>query len=469
MRLNDGLKAIIDERLISFHMPGHKNGRWLSSYFYDWMKVDLTEIPGSDHLHNPQGVIAETQEALARYYHTKRSFMLVNGATVGLQAAINTVCGPGDEVVIMRDCHRSVYSALVLGGIKAHYVFPEKVAHGALLPPADLTSVEAALDCHPDAKGLIVTSPNYHGVISDLKRLSEQVHDRGMVLIVDAAHGAHLRMDDHLPMDALEAGADLVVHSFHKTLPSLTQSAVLHCNSDRVDLDRLKQWLSMLQSSSPSYLLMASIDGALRLMEDEGPQLMGALLERIGAFKERIAVHGHLMVFDPAAHGWLGDPTRLVLIDKPSSHTDFFRLEEVLRAEYQIQIEYSFSEGIVLIPSIATTDEDFDVLAEALESVDFEVLSNAVEYGTIEYGRPLTERTLREAFYADQEKVPVKEAAGRICGDYVIPYPPGIPFVVPGECLTSAMVESIEALGRSGTEILGISEGQITVLKEEKC
>lgn len=467
MRLIEGLKSVIEEERLSFHMPGHKNGRWMSSYFSDWMKADVTEIPGTDNLHHPEGIILETQRSLAAFHCAQSSHLLVNGSTAGLLAAIGSFCDPGDELIVSRACHRAVYSALILGGLTAHYLVSRKESAAPALSPVSPESVAEMVRQHPRAKGVVLTSPNYHGVLSDLGRIARIVHDAGMILVVDEAHGAHLLLDDRLPQPALAAGADLVVHSYHKTLPALTQAAVLHRGSERVDENRLMQHLALVQSSSPSYLLMASVDGALNVMQTEGGARMDALLRSLADFRNRMASHPQLEVFDPSVHGWIGDPTRIVIHARARGSVDFEALDALLRETHGIQSEYHDRDCLVFITGIANEPGDFDRLARALEGAIPSKRVNDADCGTIEYEAPSAAMTIREAFYAPKDTCPLRKAEGRICGQPLIPYPPGIPVIVPGERVSETVIRTILQQRRTGTLIMGLDRGMMTVLKEE--
>ncbi len=469
MRLNEALHLIREEKLISFHMPGHKNGRLLSSYFSDWMGYDLTEIPGTDNLHNPSSCIRDSEKKLSQYHQSIESHIIVNGSTAGLYAAINSICSPDDELIITRESHRAVYSAMMLGGIVGHYIYPKIDNRSGSPLPVELDQIKEMVKRYPDSKGVVLTSPNYHGILCDIRGVGEWLHKRNKILIVDEAHGAHLRLHPALPESAVTCGADLVVQSYHKTLPALTQSAVIHINSDRIDRRKVRQLLQMHQTSSPSYLIMVSVDDALDIAINRGEELMSRLLGNIKAFSEEIERHSFLDLLKPSKQGMICDPTRLVLIDRLPCKVDFNGLEDILRKQYHIQVEYSYAQGIVLIPTIANTKEDFTALINALFSIDFEELSNVREYDTIEYEHPEVAYTLRDAFYISKEDVELYNATGRVSGEFVIPYPPGVPLIVPGEIISKQLLERINQLSRFGTQIIGIHNGRIDVLKEDKC
>jgi arginine/lysine/ornithine decarboxylase len=469
MRINEALNLIHNEKLISFHMPGHKNGRLLSSYFSDWMGYDITEISGADNLHEPTSCIKESEGKLANYHQSIESHIIVNGSTAGLYAAIGSICSPGDELIIMRESHRAVYSAMMLAGIVGHYIFPRIDSTFGVPLPVELDQIKEIVKRYPNSKGIVLTSPNYYGIMCNIREIGEWLHKKDMILIVDEAHGAHLRLHPALPDSAVTCGADLVVQSYHKTLPALTQSAVIHINTVRIDRKKVRQLLQIHQTSSPSYLIMMSVDAALDIAINRGEDLMSQLLSYIKVFSKEIEKHPFLDLLKPLSQGIISDPTRLVLVDRSPYRVDYNRLEDTLRKDFHIQIEYSYSQGIVLIPTIANTGEDFKSLLNALFSIDFEELSNIREYDTIGYEHPKVAFTLRDAFYISKEDVELYNAVGRVSGEFIIPYPPGVPLIVPGEIISLQLLERINQLSRFGTQIIGIQNGRIDVLKEDKC
>ncbi|OPL07479.1 MAG: hypothetical protein AVO33_04985 [delta proteobacterium ML8_F1] len=467
MRIEDGLKKIASERLISFHMPGHKNGRLVSSFFANPFLYDITEIPGADNLHEPREIIKNTQEALRRYYGSQKSYILVNGSTSGIYAAVMASASPGETLIVSRESHRSIYSALMLGGIQASYIYPESDDHSGANLEVTLEKVKEAFEKTPGAKGLVITSPTFLGILSPVREIADYLHGLDKILIVDEAHGAHLKMMGQNHQGSLCQGADLVIHSLHKTLPVLTQGSALHLNSHRVDQDKLESLLNIHQTSSPSYVIMASLDLGLKLMEEEGDVLGKALLNHIDDFKTAMAGHPYLQLLTHPSQ----DLTRLVLVNRRGKRTDFNRLETLLRKEYRIQAEYSYDKGLVLITGIANTREDFTALSDALWAVDFEKLINPRDYGTIKYIRPDGRKSLREAFYSRLTWVPLSKAEGLASARMIIPYPPGIPLIVPGEVFSGAVIERIHQMIALEYNVLGIKEKNrlvsVAVIEEE--
>jgi arginine decarboxylase len=466
MRLIEGLERIRSENLVSFHMPGHKNGRLLSSYFSDLPSIDITEIPGADDLHQPHGIIQETEERLAEFYGSRESHILVNGSTSGIYSAIMSVCRPGEKIIMARACHRSVYSALILGHLNAAYIYPKVDPDTGITCSVSLESVKEIFKEHPDAKALVLTSPTYHGIISDIEGIASYLHQEQKILIVDEAHGAHLALSDRLPMDSISCGADLVIQSFHKTLPAFTQTAVIHAAGDLVDLARLREMLSIHQTSSPSYMLMASVDAALDISIREGKQRISQLLKYVDAFKLEMDKHPYLQTREENHDFFNVDPTRLVLVSRKML-IDFPGLEMVLRKDHGIQVEYSYSQGIVLIPTIANVKEDFDRLVEALMKIDFKVMLIDERCDTIGYERAEEIQPIYQAFFGHKKQVLLSEATDCICGNFVIPYPPGIPLMIPGEKISLELIRVMKQMERAGIKLVGMQEETIAVLEED--
>ncbi|KUK07839.1 MAG: Arginine/lysine/ornithine decarboxylase, partial [Caldanaerobacter subterraneus] len=266
--LYDALMEYVKKETVPFHMPGHKQGRVLpKEYIENLAKIDLTEVPGLDNLHNPDGPILEAEKLAAKAFGSKQAFFLVNGSTAGIYAAMYAVLNPTDKVLVMRNSHKSVYNGVVLTQSIPVYLLPEIDYENGIAMGIDVEKLEEVLQKERDVKAVVVTHPNYYGFCSDIEKIVDIVHKYGKILIVDEAHGAHFPFSNNLPKSSIKAGADIVVQSLHKTLTSFTQTSILHLNSDRVDVDRLKYSLSLFQSTSPSYILMSSIDMAREYME----------------------------------------------------------------------------------------------------------------------------------------------------------------------------------------------------------
>ncbi len=473
----DGLKKLSKRDMVSFHVPGHKNGKVYEKYYSDFVKdigkIDITEIPGSDNFYAPQGIIKHAQERASRIYGSEKTFFLVNGTTCGIYSMIMAATKPGDKIIIPRDCHKSVYNGLILGDLTPIYIKPEVSTSKYMSMGITPESIEKALKDNPEAKAVVITYPNYYGMCSDIKEIARIVHNNNKVLLVDEAHGAHLGLSDKLPISALEAGADIVVQSTHKTLPSFTQSSMLHVNSHRVDIERLKFMLALTQSSSPSYILMTSLDIAMTIVEDEGKFLMDKLLNNIDGFRKECEKLKGLEILSHNIIGQYGirdiDSTKLTIsmLDIGINGTT---LDELLRTKYNIQIEMANIHNVLLVSSIGNDKGDFQRLSKALNSIyhDRRIAHRKNELPEYSFMVPELKLLPKEAINREREYIPFVESKGRISGEFIIPYPPGIPLIAPGEIITEEIIEYVELLKSMELNIIGTNDvgiNQIGVIK----
>lgn len=465
MSIIKALENIVEEELVSFHVPGHKNGRLLNKIPIN-EKIgyyDTTEIEGTDNLHAAEAAIKEAQDVAASFYGALESFYLVNGTTCGNIAMMYGAFKPGDKVLICKDAHKSIFTGAILSQISPIYVTPK--IDNKLGVSLGLTEdqVKEAFDQYPDIKGVIITYPSYHGICIQIEKIEKMVHDRDAILLVDAAHGAHLNLNQRLPICAVTAKADIVVHSTHKSLPSFTQSSMLHYCSERVSLGRLKMALSMFQSSSPSYLLMASLENAVSVAKEKGYEYMNNLLLNIDDFNRKIEEKTVFKVLksNMLADRYSLDPTKITLLINGSG-INGGALDDRLRKDFGIQCEYGTDSAVLFITSIATTKKDLERLLNALvyisqeiqgpnhsddktnQSYDFEVFNLEILM------QPC------QATYMDKEKTDLRDAIGHITGDFIVPYPPGVPIVVPGEVISKQVVNFIEEGIRKGYNINGV-------------
>jgi len=473
MFLFEKLMEIKEENLTSFHVPGHKNGRLLDSYMENLKgtlsQIDITEIPGADDLHSAEDAILESQKRAAKLYGTKASFFLVNGTTCGIYAMIMGTTEPGDKVIVSRDCHKSVINGLFLGGLNPVYIMPEVDRGNNLILGVDPKKLEQVILENLDAKAVVLTYPTYHGICGDIDGIAEVVNKNGMLLLVDEAHGAHFKMSDLFPKSAIDAGADVVVHSVHKSLPSFTQSSMLHINSEAVDGDKIKKMLSIHQSSSPSYLLMASLDIAMDIFERRGTELVEGLMKALEVFYAQAELEENICLLTEHYLEKFGmyrlDPSKITLLGKPSNVDPNF-MELLLRERFGVQAEYSNHDNILFISTICSLQEDYDKLLGALRCDEFKPYNH--EYGEFElYNLPEVLMNPKEAFYGERISVKLKDACGEISGEYVIPYPPGIPLLAPGERITEevvALIRNEKSLGLNITGMKNKAQGKFEII-----
>ncbi len=455
--LTEALTQLQKKDTVSFHTPGHKNGRlyqrlqesYLPDSFPDW---DTTEIPGTDSLHNPKGVIRDSQKTAADLFGADETFYLVNGSTCGIYSMIMAATKPGDELIVQRNSHQSVFHGCLLGGVTPRYLMPEVEAETGMILGVNEDNVQEALDQWPETKGVLLTTPNYYGITSNIKAIVNILHEKNKPLLVDEAHGSHFILDHRLPTPALKAGADLVVQSTHKTLPALTQASMLHVQGSKVDREKLRWMLRMHQSSSPSYLLMASLDATVALLESHGASLMKELLEHIDDTKTALKeIPGIALGVEASAlsdFSFLADPTRL-WINLHGTRLTGYEWNTILAEKHRVMMELADPLGVLALASIGNEKRDFDRLVDAIKST-----MNA--FGKTKFDRPVKHKkatvsyydelpiqrmSLQESFQAEKEKVELENAVGRICGESLTPYPPGIPAVMPGEEITESLVK----------------------------
>ncbi len=528
-RLLKELEAYADSDFYPYHMPGHKRnlavfpartGEVLAAA----AGIDITEIDGFDNLHEPEGLLREAMERAAKLYGADHTFFSVNGSTAGILTAVSAAVPEGGTLIMARNCHRAVYHAVYLRRLTPVYLVPEKLGAIGIADAVTPEQVEAALREHPEAAAVLVTSPTYDGLVSDVGAIARTAHRYGKALIVDSAHGAHFGFHPQLPESAVCAGADLTAVSLHKTMPCLTQTALLHVRGDLVDPERLRLFEGIYQTSSPSYLLMAAMDECTALVRERGAALWDAFFRDRGEFLHRMERLERLRVYtaglpfeadgDPAGKIYRAmDPGKLligtvgaVLDGSPLTGK---RLYDILRDRWHLQMEMAAGDYVTAIMTCCDRREGWERLAEALLAVDEACAAedthapgaHAPGARTAEEanagktadrrrkeGRPgaadrsiawepeaaadrsaacvLPEAvcSITRALDAPWESVSLKEAKGRISAAFLNLYPPGIPIAAPGERLDAAVLARLETLQSRGLAVVGIQNGRVKVL-----
>lgn len=461
------LNNIVDNKLISFHVPGHKLGKIYDKLNYTntlnkIYSMDTTEIPGTDNLHSPEGIIKESQERASEVFKSDETYFLINGSTCGIQAAIMALCPPKSKIIANRDCHQSVINACILGDIDPVYINSEVDKDTNILKGINIDDAIKVIDSNLDAKAIILTYPTYYGMTYDLKRVCDYAHSKDIAVIVDEAHGAHLGLSEELPKTALEQGADIVIQSTHKTLPSFTQSSMIHIQGDRVNKEQLVSILKIIESSSPSYMLMASLEIAVDIYNKYGTKLMNELLNNIDKLKNSFKENNGIGFYDT-------DDKTKIFISTINMGLIGYELETILREEYNIQVELSNYYGSLLICTIGNDNDDFKSLETALNEILEKYRSNK-NIEKIEYPNniPVKKLTPREAFYKEKKSVKIYESVGKICGEYIIPYPPGISLTSPGEIITNEIIDYMLFCKEKGMNVSGLKDsnlGQIQIIE----
>ncbi|NBG89087.1 aminotransferase class I/II-fold pyridoxal phosphate-dependent enzyme [Isachenkonia alkalipeptolytica] len=472
------LEALKKENRISFHTPGHKKGNAFEIFGDGGIQgnlyqYDTTEVFGTDQLQDPSGVLEKSRQWTADIFQGSQAYYLVNGSSAGVLAMILSQTRPGEEILLPRDVHQSVIHALILGDLTPRFIPPEIDPLYKIPKGTTLEKVQWGLEKHPNCKGVLLTHPNYYGRGSQLQEIRDLTKARGKILWVDQAHGAHLGLHSDLPQSGVEAGADLTVMSFHKTLPAMTQSAVLFAGGDLVDRDRLQEQLNIHQSSSPSYILMASIEQAAALYRQEGRERMKALLEGMDRLEKKFQ-NLKLFQLDRAP----GKDRTKIWIHTENSGLSGEEVETWIRDKQGIDLELSLPQGVLALASIGNREKDLEKLYLAFEELEKTLYNKGKMENSVKHtpGKPPTESfyretekklPIREAFYRTKERVSINKSLHRRAGSAVTPYPPGIPLILPGEIITRGHIDKLVELRDKKTKVNGLKEGKILVVTEE--
>lgn len=447
--LDDALKNYKNENIYPFHMPGHKRQM---NFGTDPYQVDITEIEGFDNLHEPEGLLLEMEKHIQKLYNSGKSYLLVNGSTSGNLTAVFSATDCGDEIIIGRNCHKSVYHAVELRCLKVWYTQPE-VDEKGMVTGTSLKEYQRAMDLHPEAKAVVITSPTYEGMTEPVEAIAKLAHEKGMLLIVDAAHGAHLGFHPGFPKSPLELGADMVIMSLHKTLPSMTQTAVLHIRRDaKVELWKVKKYASTFQSSSPSYVLMYSVAQCLHFLEQSRDDFE-RYYRQLQQFYQDCSRLTRLKVVCSRGQ----DPGKLVL-DVTEAGLSGYRLQQILRESYGIELEMASFYYALAMTSVMDTEEGFLRLKKALFEID--ATCGVREGGLFSLKDSYHPGKKQEELYSVAEKprewCPINGAVGKIAAGMVSIYPPAVPLLVPGEIIEEKMIGMLIRAKQVGLTINGL-------------
>ena len=445
-----------------FHMPGHKRNNASVNGEFPFDR-DITEIEGFDNLHHAEGILKEAQENAARLYGTKQCYYSVNGSTAALLSAVSAAVPDGGKILVARNCHKAVYHAMYLRNLTPVYIYPQIDENWWINGGISPDKVERMLAAFPDVAAVLITSPTYDGVVSDVERIAEIVHRYDIPLIVDEAHGAHFHFSGYFPVSAAELGADIVVQSFHKTLPSMTQTAVLHNCSDRVDDRLIRRFMGIYQTSSPSYILMASMDACVEKMEKDGHQMFQDFTRILENTRKRLAHLRYIRLVTPengTSEIFDYDRSKLVFSTRYASLTGR-ELYQILLERYHIQMEMESEYYALAIAAVGDTEEGFERLCTAIEEIDAEMQqtdeSEESQYHT-SHARMTQFMTISQAVDAQQRRYSLKESVGKVSAEFAYLYPPGIPIIVPGEQITGQFVRNVRRYMEQGLEVQGLSD-----------
>lgn len=474
----DALKTLANQPDAAFYAPGHKRGQGIPESLANLLgklvfQADLPELPELDNLFAPEGVIEEAQNLAAEAFRAEKTWFLVNGSTCGIIAAILATCGTGDEIILPRNIHQSAIAGLILSGAIPIFINPEYDPELDLAYSITPEAVEIALKHHPKAKAMIMVYPTYHGICGDIEAIAKLTHEYNIPLLVDEAHGAHFRFHPDLPPSALSAGADLTVQSTHKVLGAMTQASMLHIQGKRIDPQRISKSLQLLQSTSPSYLLLASLDAARQQMALHGEQLLTRTLELAEVARSTISQIPNLSILElkRSQPGFrILDKTRLT-VNVTQLGLSGFEADEILHQQLGVTAELPMLKHLTFILSIGNTSADIEKLRESFMTVASEkrgrkhCASKLPTLPTLPTLLILSPLSPREAFFCATKILPLEETIGHISGELVCPYPPGIPLLMPGEAITSDAVEYLRQVVALGATITGCSDSTLKTLK----
>ncbi|MFD2670263.1 aminotransferase class I/II-fold pyridoxal phosphate-dependent enzyme [Marinicrinis sediminis] len=469
------LKAHAGRNPLQFHIPGHKKGVGMENEFREFigdpaLSIDLINIAPLDDLHQPHGIIQEAQELAAAAFGADHTFFSVQGTSGAIMTMIMSVCKEGDKIIIPRNVHKSVLSAIIFAGAKPVFISPQMdeklgIAHGITL-----RAVRKALELHPDAKAVLVINPTYFGICTHLKAIVDLVHSYDMPVLVDEAHGVHIHFHEELPLSAMQAGADMAATSVHKLGGSLTQSSVLNMKEGRVNPKRVQAIISMLTTTSTSYLLLGSLDTARKQLALQGRELAQRSLELSAYARQQMNEIDGLYCFGEEILGeeatYDFDPTKLTVHVRQLGITGY-EVENQLRETYNIEVEMSDLYNILCIVTPGDTQETIDTLIQAMQEIASKHFilkeANQVRVKTPEI--PHLSLSPRDAFYADTEIIPLKAAAGRIIAEFIMVYPPGIPILLPGEVISQENIDYIIEHLEVGLPVQGPEDKNIEMVK----
>lgn len=471
--LYEKLEAYGKSDYYGFHMPGHKRNSDVTQANLPY-GIDITEIEGFDNLHHAEEIIREAEVRAASMYHAEETHYLINGSTAGILSAVMGCTKKGGKILMARNCHKSVYHAVFLNELRPVYIYPEFDETMELNMAVSPEKIERLLEEHKEVQAVVLTSPTYDGVLSDIERISEIVHQKKIPLIVDEAHGAHFGFHPYFPENANTKGADVVIHSLHKTLPALTQTALIHLNGTRIDRRKIRNYLHIFQTSSPSYVLMASMDECLRMVAEQGDVLFETYVKNLESKRGELKKLKHIRLMETEEF----DRSKLVLSVKDTILKKENRvftgkmLYERLLLEYHLQMEMAAGSYVIAMTSIGDTKEGMDRLLSALFEIDEELEKNSEEEKR--YYLPRQEQVLTSFEVEGMRRMENvkslswKESAGFISMEYAYLYPPGIPLIVPGERITKETAAMLVDYQNKGFSVEGISvENYIEVLINE--
>ena len=437
-------------------------------------KLDITEIDGFDNLHFPEGLIKLAEERANRLYKADETFFLINGSTCGVLSGVMAATKYGDKILVQRNSHKSLYNAAYLNNLCLEYFECDVDQEYGYSSKVDPKAIEDKLKECRDVSAVFITSPSYEGVPSDVEAISEIVHGYGIPLIVDEAHGAHFGFDSRVPIGAIEQGADIVIHSVHKTLPSMTQTALLHVQGNFVDVQRIKRYLGIFQSSSPSYVLMASIDNCMDFLDLKKDDWFNSLIDFREFIEQRTKCCEFIKVLDLSK---IPDPCKIVITSEKRAGIDGKQLYSLLREKYHLQPEMASFRYVLMILTGNDTKLGVERLVDAIIDINKTIKedisqneqvyrNNEANYNYVKDKSYKREYNISEALDADYAYNEMENSVGKISADFVFLYPPGSPLIVPGEVVTEEFVKTVRKAISTNLDVKGLNDkNQIKIMK----
>jgi len=455
-----------------FHMPGHKR-RDLGD-FPNPYQIDITEIDGFDNLHHAEGILKESMKKAAEIYGADHTYYLVNGSTCGILSSICACTKPGDGILIARNCHKSAFHGMMLQNLKPHYLYPEHLHDFGINGCVSPKDVEMALSKNPDIQAVLIVSPTYEGIVSDVQAIADIAHRYRIPLIVDEAHGAHFSFAEHgFPKSAIACGADFVIQSIHKTLPAFTQTALLHVNNGLIDLVKLERYLGMFQTSSPSYVFLSAIEQCILYMDQVGRSEMKVYEKRLRTCYQRLKDLKVLKVLskeqlnESVAFDW--DMSKVV-VSTSSAKMSGETFSNLLRKKYHLEMEMSGPEYIVGITTLMDTEEGLNRLMDAFLEIDRDLAehisssetSSDVNSVLAELPKAAPVFTLSDAVNGEGKQIDLWESEGEISQEFLYLYPPGIPILAPGERITKEILDRVAWYMEKGLLVQGLADPTVS-------
>ncbi|PRQ37017.1 putative arginine decarboxylase [Rosa chinensis] len=472
------LKASAEQNAATFHFPGHNRGRAAPDSITELIGLnpflhDLPELPELDSLFSPEGPILDAQQQAAKLFGSLETWFLVGGTTCGIQAAIMATCSPGDILVLPRNSHISAVSALILSGAVPKYIIPDynfdwDIAVG-VTPSQVETAIKEVKKEGQKAAAVFITSPTYHGICSNLSEITQLCHSHGIPVIVDEAHGAHLGFHPHMPNSAMQQGADIAVQSTHKVLCSLTQSSMLHLSGKLVDREKISRCLQTLQSTSPSYLLLASLDAARAQISEDPETIFERALQLAIEARNMLRKTRGISVLDVSSFPKFPaiDPLRLTIGFRQLGLSGY-EADEILYEDHDIICELVETQCITFVITLGTCREHVQKLVSGIKHLAATSASTCADKRKVDgdklalFADIKTSLIPRDAFFSGKRRVSIEKSLGKVCGELICPYPPGIPVLIPGEIITKKALDYLLHVRSKGAVITGASDSQLS-------